>query len=195
MGDRCPEHRHERIADDLVDPAPELAPRPRPIAPHAAVDHRADLLGIGSLGQGREAGQVGERRRCPPRSSSGSARDRPGDAGSAWAPQAPQNLKSLGVLLAARRDKLAAARYRSCRRTAGPNRSALRRRDILLSPTRSRLRQPWRRRRSRSRQVRTASKTPARISPQDRPTARSEWRLRPHVWLRLGVLLAPGTRS
>jgi hypothetical protein len=48
VGDWCPEHRHERIADDLVDRAPKLLHDLAHRA-HAAVDHRADLLGIGSL--------------------------------------------------------------------------------------------------------------------------------------------------
>ena len=79
------------------------------------------------------------------RRSSSSCPISPAAAWSSVAPHPPQKLNPGGF--SGRRLRIRVAlECRSRRRTAGTGRAALRRRDILLSPTRSRLRQPWRRR-------------------------------------------------
>jgi hypothetical protein len=50
VGDRRPEHRHQSIADYLVDGAAEPLYDLAHLL-HAAVHHRANLLGIGPLGE------------------------------------------------------------------------------------------------------------------------------------------------
>ena len=59
VGHRGPEHRHQRIADDLVDRAAEPLDDLTHLA-HAAVDHGPHLLRVGALRERREARQIGE---------------------------------------------------------------------------------------------------------------------------------------
>jgi hypothetical protein len=65
VGDRCPEHRHERVAYDLVHGAAEPVDDLAHLA-HAPIDHRADLLRVRALRQRREPRQIGEHDRHPP---------------------------------------------------------------------------------------------------------------------------------
>jgi hypothetical protein len=65
VGDRCPEERHDGVADELVDGtlvAIDLGHE----TTQALGRELADLLDIQSLGQAREADQVGEEDRDRP---------------------------------------------------------------------------------------------------------------------------------
>ncbi len=165
--DRCPEDRHQGIADDLVDAASEVLNH-FPHQLHAAVDHRADLLWVGTLRQLREARQIGEqhgrptaleldrshlsgRRLVKPRTAppqklkpGGFSRPQAGHPRCTATPQPPQN------------------------RWAGPSSPPHAGHLVVADkiPPQAAVAAA----RSRSSQVRTPSKTPACISPQDRPT-------------------------
>ena len=97
VGDRRAPHRHDRIADELLD-RPAVPGDDRPADLEVAGEQLLDLLGIAALGQGRERDEVDEqdrheaplgRRRRPTRrpgsrpARRGTARRRPGGVASA----------------------------------------------------------------------------------------------------------------